>query len=377
MFLGTEKQIQEYSQRLLEQFAHLQDPQEECPFPPLCIDVDLTNKCNLKCISCFHSSSQFKSLPMMTWEMYRTVLDQAEGVCSFLTFGNHGENLLHPESIPMIAEAKKRGFFVNLITNGTLLDPVKAHSLVDMGIDRVVFSLDSMDAKTYEDIRRGAQFNKVLENVLYFLKYNYEKSLPVYVNISTVNTKKAISSKLTVFDFFKKLPVHVVYTSDLLNFHGAAEEINDETYFEKRYKEVSREDAPVCMMGWDRLLVRPNGECTFCTVDWNYGYDLGNVADEDFMVLWNNKRARTFRKALLTRDYTTIEKDACLCSKCDAKFACSSTHKLRWIEKIFYQMCCADSKQAKIITDGEKKYREVCNQINKICNEKKQEKPVL
>lgn len=54
---------------------------------------------------------------------------------------------------------------VSISTNGTLIDERWARRLVDLPLQSMTVSLDGTTSATYEKIRRGADFHKVLENI--------------------------------------------------------------------------------------------------------------------------------------------------------------------------------------------------------------------
>ena len=317
---GNEKQRDMKIKFLLEQYAFLKDLKPVVPYLPDAIDIDISNRCNIHCISCFHSIKKFKPFKDITLDTFRVILDQAEGKASTITIGNHGEPFLHKDVFTMITEIKKRGFFLNIINNGTLLTADRAQRLLDIGVDRVAFSLDSVDPDIYPQLRKGAHLDVTLRNILNFLKVNFDQGLKIYVNISTVNTKLSFRSKRDIFDYFSRLPVHIVYTSTLLNFHDMLS-IREETEFFKKYKGITDpEKLPVCLNGFDRLLIRPNGNVSLCAIDWDSVHVLGNVHDTSYTDLWNNEKAQEFRRGLIEKDYSSIEKNGVLCSKCDGKW---------------------------------------------------------
>jgi len=321
MYWGNELQKKMHIEFLMEQYNFLTEPQPICPYLPNSIDIDISNRCNLKCISCFHSIDSFVHLPDMTFDTFLTALDQIEGNASRITIGNHGEPLLHKKVFNMLEEVKKRGFFVNFICNGALLSREKAHRLLDTGVDRVVFSVDSVDPDIYPQIRVGGKINITLPNILYFLKINFENDFKTYVNISMVDTPLALSSKINLYDYFSKLPVQVVYTSSFLNFHDMLS-IKEDTKFRKEYDRANKKtNIPICVNGFDRILIRPNGDVSLCGIDWDYVHILGNISITPYTELWNNQKAQEFRSALINRNYSIIEHTKKLCSQCDAKFS--------------------------------------------------------
>jgi len=65
----------------------------------------------------------------------------------------------------MVQQAKARGAFVELITNGTLLDENRSRQLIAAGLDRLWVSLDGATPESYTDVRLGAALPTVIANV--------------------------------------------------------------------------------------------------------------------------------------------------------------------------------------------------------------------
>jgi MoaA/NifB/PqqE/SkfB family radical SAM enzyme len=75
-----------------------------------------------------------------------------------------GEPLLHPHLWEMVAIARAAGCSVGITTNGTLIDEDVARRLAGE-VDVVGISVDGATAATYESIRRGARFERVVAGV--------------------------------------------------------------------------------------------------------------------------------------------------------------------------------------------------------------------
>jgi MoaA/NifB/PqqE/SkfB family radical SAM enzyme len=87
---------------------------------PLCGTLDLTNRCNLRCVHCYLADSrEVAELRVAAW---RRILDQLERAgCLFLTLTG-GEPLLHRDFAEVYVAARRRGMLVSVFTNGTLVD---------------------------------------------------------------------------------------------------------------------------------------------------------------------------------------------------------------------------------------------------------------
>jgi MoaA/NifB/PqqE/SkfB family radical SAM enzyme len=80
-------------------------------------------------------------------------------------FGGYGEPLAHPAIVDMVTGAKASGARVELITNGTMLEPSLSRQLVAARLDRLWVSLDGARPESYADVRLGAELPQVLDNL--------------------------------------------------------------------------------------------------------------------------------------------------------------------------------------------------------------------
>jgi radical SAM protein with 4Fe4S-binding SPASM domain len=126
--------------------------------------LEITSRCNLKCIHCTfpHEPSAPIDMEMSTFERIAPeVLPHARSV---IIYG--GEPLIHRNFFSVQDGIQQYGIpFVGFITNGTLLNEHAADKLISAGIYRVIVSLDGATRVTYESVRTRAQFDEVLENI--------------------------------------------------------------------------------------------------------------------------------------------------------------------------------------------------------------------
>jgi radical SAM protein with 4Fe4S-binding SPASM domain len=136
--------------------------------PPLprAVQVEVTSACNLRCAMCLvrYRPPVNKLQGAMPMATFRSLLDDLPELGQ-VTLQGLGEPLLAPDLLPMIRLAKSRGIRVGFNSNATLLTRARAAELVDAGLDWLHVSVDGADAQTYEQIRDGARFATVLDNL--------------------------------------------------------------------------------------------------------------------------------------------------------------------------------------------------------------------
>ncbi len=133
---------------------------------PAALQVEVTSACNLRCAMCLvrYRPPVNKLAGALPLELYRRLVDEVAPLRR-LTLQGLGEPLLSPYLLDMVRLAKRRGVAVGFNSNATLLTRAKADQLVAEGLDWLHVSLDGARADTYEAIRDGADFAKVLANL--------------------------------------------------------------------------------------------------------------------------------------------------------------------------------------------------------------------
>lgn len=135
---------------------------------PEYIQIEPVGQCNLRCQMCpiqFRKDGPPYGPPaLMPLERFRAIIDEIAGLKE-LHLQGLGEPTIHPQFFDMVRYAVSRGVTVSTNTNMTLLTPERARQCVASGLDAVHVSIDGATAPTYERIRAGARFRRVLRNL--------------------------------------------------------------------------------------------------------------------------------------------------------------------------------------------------------------------
>jgi MoaA/NifB/PqqE/SkfB family radical SAM enzyme len=121
--------------------------------PPTNLSINLTNRCNLKCVMCRgirlgqevpENRPWYSRARELGLEDWTRLLEEAASFRPWL-YVTGGEPLMYPHFRDFVGEAKKRRLVVHLQTNGTLLAR-EAAFLVEMGVEAVNVSIDGPPA---------------------------------------------------------------------------------------------------------------------------------------------------------------------------------------------------------------------------------------
>jgi radical SAM protein with 4Fe4S-binding SPASM domain len=279
--------------------------------PPMII-MDITNVCNLRCTHCprpeLQAREDFKA-QHLSWEHFERVIEQVRGhgqPC-LLRFVGDGEPLLHPRLLPMLEIAKSQTTcIVNLTTNGTLLSQEKADRILDTGIDLIDVSVDALTKPTYEKVRRGGSYVKLMRNLFHLLDARAAKDSHTKVMVSFIEQDDNSDEVEPFRAFWTPLVDYVM----IRRLHSAAGQVKVQESRERNL--ASEQERYPCPHLWKRLTVDYAGRIKFCAHDWGIACVLGNVADSDLRSIWQGPELSRLRE-----DHLSGNTDACgVCKDC-------------------------------------------------------------
>ena len=124
---------------------------------PLCGSLDLTHRCNLRCVHCYvgHLVAQpaREATELPTASVLRLVAEAARAGCVFLLISG-GEPLLRDDFVDVYAGARRLGLIVSVFTNATLLSPAHETVFQEFPPHLVEISLYGATKSTYERVTR-------------------------------------------------------------------------------------------------------------------------------------------------------------------------------------------------------------------------------
>lgn len=167
---------------------------------PFSVLFELTARCNMNCIHCYlqnhHCTEQ------LTYDEIIEVIDilYDKGIL-FLTFTG-GEILTRSDFLDIYIYAKKKGFLVELFTNGYLFNDKIINALKEYPPLLIDISIYGANEETYHKVTgiEGA-FDKVIENCKKLKAANLRVSLKspiIKENINELDDMKKIADKLNI-----------------------------------------------------------------------------------------------------------------------------------------------------------------------------------
>lgn len=282
---------------------------------PTLLWIEPTNKCNLKCVMCPNTQIPEDMLGFMAWDTYQKIIDEAKEFASSIYLLLAGESLLHKDIYRMIRYARDNGIRPLLNTNATpLASEENRRKLLESGVAHITFAFDGYNSETYEKVRIGASYEKVIGGVIEFLKEKKRRRLKEpYIAITTLEVgiedyKDKENAKKEFFKLFEELSVDEFIAKTPNTWGGTFSETENFSHHD-----ISREKFYPCSHLWSTMSICWDGTVVPCCFDFFKTYTLGNVNKKPLKEIWNDRPMVALRKSMLNGSYGRLNK---LCNNC-------------------------------------------------------------
>jgi len=149
--------------------------------------IEPTSLCNLTCQTCVRNTwkEQMGEMDINVFNMLIEQLKEFPHLQSVM-FGGVGEPTAHRDILYMIGRVNSLGIKTEMVTNGTLLDETMIEGLIENKLDALWVSFDGADEKVFENIREGASYNSVVNNLRALKHLNKKSRHKIKVGIAFV-----------------------------------------------------------------------------------------------------------------------------------------------------------------------------------------------
>lgn len=276
---------------------------------PKILNLEVTNFCNLNCPMCVAKDTREQGFLQL--DLLKKIIKENQKVLKNQSIWLHfnGEPLLHPQLFDVIKFLKQNGIKTRLSTNATLLTKKIAFKLAGAGLDYIVFSVDGAKKETYEEIRRGANFEEVERNILNFLKIKRKHSFSTKTQIQFIKMKE---NEKEIKDFIKKwrkTDINFINVKSFCSRTWRVQEIDRFEELKKLEKRIIKR--PPCFYLWETLVILWNGEVIVCCQDLLGELKVGDVKKDTILAIWNNKKMQELRSKHLKGDFSMSPCNRC------------------------------------------------------------------
>jgi MoaA/NifB/PqqE/SkfB family radical SAM enzyme len=269
--------------------------------------------CNYRCTFCIHGRGhQIRNaqLDPLAFELLKPVIEQI----SHVHITGLGEPFLNPHLADYLSYFREKGKSYYINTNGSLLDDSNI-DLMATSPSELSVSFDAGDRETYEKIRSGGVWDRVVPRVkrVSQIKADHGGPYPLvylsfHINALNLMSLKSVPElardlgidavKLSWTRLPEEYRTHSIFRDQkTVNevVHGVCKELSD-AGIQVRNEAVFRKHVRGCWQFSEMTFVGANGAVAACCSHW---LTMGNIHDNDFQDIWNGMPRRKLALGIL------------------------------------------------------------------------------
>jgi radical SAM protein with 4Fe4S-binding SPASM domain len=324
---------------------------------PLSVHIDLTWRCNERCIHCYldHDDPDELSLSEL-----RDLLDQmADAGTLFLTLSG-GEIFLRRDLFAIVEHARFRGFDVKLKTNAILIGEKEAARIAELGVHQVQISVYSHVPRIHDAITKvPGSLERTLRAIALLRAHGVHVVIACVLmkpNIGAFDGVQELARELGAeFTIDPTITPHINGDRSILDLNVGREDLRKIFKTESLVGDVAAFTAPPspaddeigsildgtpCSAGHSSSYISPHGDVYPCV---QFPLVCGNVRRSRFTDIWQD--AAGFREIRKIR-----ARDLPVCSSCGHVGSCSRCPGLAYMEGSMYGPSSADCEKSFVRT---------------------------
>ena len=318
---------------------------------PVQVYLQLASACNLSCYMCSEHNRPPEvrrgvGLISLSPEIFSRLEKEVFPWSSQLFLGVGGEPTFSEHFVDYVTRGGAANQEVNLITNGTFLERSAVARAVAENVSRIQVSIDAATEQTYERIRIGSRWSRLLAGIDKLQSYRSSSPLASHLKLNFVLMRSNVRELPDFVDLAHELGADAVHAQHVITMTDEAREepllIDPGLYDEVRTEALERArkwsielDLPAAFSGtesancsvrpdpaleghaepcrdpYQTLIVLYNGRVFACCHPMAHDkMQLGDLSSQSFEEVWNNPLYRNLRSGLRCGDVPEI------CKKC-------------------------------------------------------------
>ncbi|MFQ3675356.1 MAG: radical SAM protein [Endomicrobiia bacterium] len=295
---------------------------------PKYVEIEVTTICPRKCIMCEHTYWQDQEERHLSIDEFKHIVKKFKGI-HWLHLTGEGSSFLNSDYVRMLDFAKERNVCVYLVDSFDMINEEIMNKLIDLKLEGVYISIDAATKETYNKIRIGCDFDRVIKNVKRFLELKKQKKsllpeisfryiiltpnveeMPEFVELVSTFGRENIGKGARidfvgnlVFPEVKHLSVDLVPEEIIKETMKRAQKHNLNVFFSHIEKRVNP-SINQCIAWLEPYIIMGGYVLPCCNILMSNKrtilkkHSFGNIFEQSFEEIWYSERYRRFRSTV-------------------------------------------------------------------------------
>lgn len=252
--------------------------------PPAHLGLELTSKCQAKCIGCPQPVMERRGRDMPLALALRVVREAADLGVKMLLPHHFGEPTLSRDLPEILRAGHEAGLKVRMYTNGSMLhrEDIRA-ALLDY-VDDLVFSVDGATAESMQRARPGLDPEEIFGKVENYLG---------------IPNRQRVTVRMTAFDFS-------AHEAEAFKARWKAAGAEVVAVVNDLRHAPPRDESKPCTQPFDHMSVLVDGRVALCCRDFFASHTLGDLSLHSLREIWEGPRAEFVRRMHLAGESAVI-----------------------------------------------------------------------
>ncbi|MFZ2957946.1 MAG: radical SAM protein [Candidatus Ozemobacteraceae bacterium] len=298
------------------------------PFPRYA-EIEMTTICNKRCTHCEHTHwGHTQEQRHLSIEEYRHIIDQFD--LTWVHTTGEGSSFLNPDFFKIIEENRKRNIPHYFVDHFNDMTEKEMDKILDLDVAGIYISIDGASSKTYNPVRIGCDFDRVIANIRRFIakKIARRSDLPE-LNFRMVVTRDNMHEMPQFVELVKSFGGGKIIGRGaridfvgVLNFgeneNGFVETIPIEVYKEtiaraknsdlniifSHIEPTQNPPSSQCICWLEPYILMGGDVIPCCTVlmsnnrEYLHSHSFGNLFAQTFREVWDTPRFKEFRRII-------------------------------------------------------------------------------
>jgi radical SAM protein with 4Fe4S-binding SPASM domain len=289
---------------------------------PMTALIDTTDGCNLRCSFCSRNNEKIR---MMRVDEFELILARISPFINTLQLSCAWEYSIARNAHEIVRTLGRYNIeSTSIYSNGQILPEMLAESIIEAGITNLVFSIGEAKQKTYEQIRSGGRFDRIIRNIE--LAHNMKKQagsvkpnlcanltvinsniveLPDFVTLAHRLGISEIRGRHLILNEGMEMDAEVIrdaaYANGIIETARNLAEGYGMTFHIPRYPAADGDKN--CRAPWSQLYIASNGDVAACPRIHKYS-KIGNLLDQEMHTLLSSPVLADLQRQMHSRSFS-------------------------------------------------------------------------